>query len=226
MPSLPREHPFRPVGGDRNRFFVEDLLGNAERQFGKSSHLTVFGDEYSLQAVESNRKATVVRRNIPQGSVAAFASNNVGIITAGGTKAGTSLSLTTDGGATWNPTPSLLKGARAEGISALHWISTSRLLIGGTGGSVQLCEHNGHGTLRHVWSATVPESVPHFVVDDDYVWVGQRSLYRLKLADGSLDATVKPGVNVQGIAACHGSLLVWDTGTRWRTSPPPRPRRI
>lgn len=51
IPSLPREHPFHPVGGDRNRFYVEDLLGDSTRQFGKNSHLIIFGDDYSLPAV-------------------------------------------------------------------------------------------------------------------------------------------------------------------------------
>jgi len=105
-----------------------------------------------------------------------------------------------------------LKGDQEENISALEWISVARLLIGGIKGSVRLWEHDGHGALRRMWSATVPEGVPHFTLDGDYVWVGQRSLYRLKLADGVLDATIKPAVTIRGTAACHGSLLVWDAG--------------
>lgn len=210
--SLSREHVFRPVGGDRDRFFVEDLIGNADRQFGTNSNLIVFGDDYSLQAVEVNRKATVVRQNIPQGSLAAFASKNVGAITTGRTKNGTALVLTTDGGVIWNSIPPVLWGEQEEDISTLCWVNLSRLLVGGTRGLVRLYEHNGHGVLRQVWVAKVPEPVRNLSVDGDYVWLGQESLYHLKLADGKLDATVKPGVPVLGMAACHGSLLIWDTG--------------
>ena len=205
VPSLPRTPLIRLVGGDRDRFFIEDLRG----------------DTYSLQAVEGSRKVATVRQNVPQENVAAFTSKNVGVLgwsndiaAPGGGVASIqhNLLLTTDGGATWNPVSLPLVEKELERISTLVWTSPSRLLVGGTRGSAQLLERQSNGTFRQVWSAAVPGTIVRFALDGDYVWAESYSLNRLKLTDGHLDATFKPGVVVKGMVGCHNALVMWDSG--------------
>ncbi|MFZ5829615.1 MAG: hypothetical protein ACOY3P_05990, partial [Planctomycetota bacterium] len=220
VPSVPRNRPFVPVGGDCSRFFGEDALGSSDLERANNAH-TIVVDASSLQAVGVNGTVTTVLHSVPQRSVAAFASKDTGAlawsedITAphGGIESTQhNLRVTTDGGVTWKPIDLPQMENKFEAVSAMAWASPSRLLIGGSKGSVRLFEHRGNAVFIHVWSATLPEGVPEFALDGDYAWTGRRSLYRLRMSDGSLDATVAPGVIVKGLAACHGSLLVWDGG--------------
>ena len=105
-------------------------------------------------------------------------------------------------------------------VSALAWVSDSRLLVGGASGSVQLMERHEGNKLRQVWAAApAPRRITRFALDGEYVWAEGQSLQRLSLADGHVDATLTPGVHsIEGLAACHQRLLI--SGTMWENKMP------
>ncbi len=132
----------------------------------------------------------------------------------------------------------LLQGETVECVGTLHWVSASRLLVGGSQRSVGLFEIQ-RGTLRPVWMITLPEFAHQFALDGDYAWVANYGAYagvgecegamlhRLRLPEGRMDATVKTALPLVGMAVCHQALLTWDHGTlvmvAFVTPPPASP---
>ena len=134
---LPKYSSLRPIGGDRSRLFFVNK-GN-----GVSS----------LVAVSAGGRTTILR-SMP-GFWAAFASRDVGAIAGG-----SDVFITGDGAETWNQAASLEKGVE---VSALAWVSDSRLLVGGASGSVQLMERHEGNKLREVWAAApAPRRITRF----------------------------------------------------------------
>ena len=190
---LPKYSSLRPIGGDRSRLFFVNT-GNASS---------------SLVAVSAGGRTTVLR-SMP-GFWAAFANGDVGAIAGG-----SDVFITGDGGGTWNQAASLESGVE---VSALTWVSDSRLLVGGAAGSVELMERRDGNKLRRVWAAApAPRRITRLALDGEYVWAEGQSLQRLSLADGHVDATVKPEVHIEALAACHQRLLI--SGTTWENRMP------
>ncbi len=226
---------FRAIGGDRTRFFVEgDVLDFEPERVEKQATLRPY---FGVAALDAADEFVVVWDRIPSGrywdafKLAAFGSRHMGAIAwnesvtdpFGNMLNRSVLRLTIDGGATWKAVPPPILPTRTGIISAMRWVTPSRLLIGSSDASVQMFEHTGNGALRHVWSAKAPTRLTDdcVLLDGDGVWVGTGPINRLMLADGRLDASAPanvPGLGLGGIAACREHLLIWG----W-DEPPPQP---
>jgi hypothetical protein len=146
----------RPAGGDRKRlFFVMTQQG-----------------ERRLLAVDVGASASVLR-NVPPQPVA-FASGELGAAAVQ-----FSVVLTQDGGKTWAHAARL---AGSEDVSALLWLSESRLLVGGRRGAVQLFERQGNKP-RRLWAITLPQTAAYaFASGGEYVWARAGSV-NLRMPD-------------------------------------------
>ena len=219
VPSLPREgRNIQPVGGDRTRFFVVDMESGMRRQMAEnatSHEAIVAGEGNSLEAATIGGKIAVVREGMAAGVLCSFASRDVGAIAwngAGGSGPNNNnLLVTVDGGATWKPTPPAVVGEKLGPLRRLKWVSTSQLLAAGGGGTMELYEHKGDGVLRRLWTAAAPAAGAYcdLALDGDFVWIGDQTLGRIRLADGRLDAKIEASDPVDRAAACHDRLLLW-----------------
>ena len=161
-------------------------------------------DERFLCVLEAGKAFRKIRALSDSCEAAAFATKKVGAISDG-----CDLLLTTDGGATWHPAPPVVN--KGLSIQRLLWISPTRLLVGADDESLRLLERTGDYGVRSLWKTSVgPLGARQIAPDGDYVWAGDRTLHRLRIADGQIAAVLKPDINVRATAVCHKSLLVWD----------------
>ncbi len=178
-----------PVGGDRNRMYF-----------------TTSAKDYKTRVLCFLEPGDIEHRPVREmpKRLAAFASGQVGAIEGDNG----SVLLTTDGGATWHQTGSLVT---SEGITRLHWTSDTRLVVADLY-SIRCFERSGN-TLTPSWSKEgLPPGREHLEFDGQYVWAGSREiLSRLDPVSGEIEATIKLEypVSAEGIAACRTCLIIW-----------------
>src|SRR5262249_28458483 len=134
---------------------------------------------------------------------------------------GANLQITTNGGATWTPTPPLVDNPE-KAITAFQWINDTRFLLGTTDGRVFLFDHPASGKPNLVWSSTIGRgAIQEFQIDGDYSWVRQKNLVRFKIDNGKLDATIAidSHIQIQDWSVCHGHVLIMEWQTQKRNLP-------
>jgi len=179
------------------------LGGDRDRQYFAAQFLDGHGTWLAAYDV-ATKQGTILRQFGYLSRLAAFASKDVGAI---GT--GRNVNLTADGGRTWNPTPPLVD-AKFHTVCSVLWISTTRVLVGATDGSMQLLEREGSAKLKVIW-ATAPdkslEQVRQFTRDGNHAW-SLVPLRRLRLSDGHVDAPIAAGFKVDVILRLQDHLVL------------------